>query len=97
MRDYYIRQLWDANASAPIETMPRRVLESYAEMCGWALAHAHARSGYPMAISSYLGQSDAFDRAMTGFADAYADQNERDYEALEEAAASSRFEVEMGV
>jgi predicted alpha/beta hydrolase len=66
----------------------------YAQLCGEALAKAHARSGDAIAIGSYLGAGDSFDRAMAGFAEEYADQNERDYEALREAAASGRVAVE---
>ena len=54
-------------------------LTFYARICGWTLARAHARSGDPIAIASYLGTSDQFDNAITGFAARYADQNERDY------------------
>ena len=69
----------------------------YAETCGWTLARGHARSGDAVAIASYLGGGDAFDRAMADFADAYADQNERDYAALSDAAASGRVSVETGL
>jgi hypothetical protein len=66
-------------------------------MCGWSLARAHARSGDRIAIAAYLGGSDRFDRAVTRFADAYADQNERDHHALVEAVGSGRVAVETGV
>ena len=83
-RDFYVRQLWDGKGSAMIEAMnPRRWV--YARVCGWTLARAHARSGDAIAIASYLGQGDRFDRAMASFAEAYADQNERDYAALRQA------------
>ena len=72
-------------------------LEAYAEVCGWTLARAHARSGDRIAIAAYLGSSDSFDRAMASFAETYADQNDRDYGALKEAAASGRVEAKMGV
>lgn len=65
----------------------------YAELCGAALARAHARSGDRMAIAGYLGRSDSFDRAMAGFAVAYADQNERDYEVFAGAVRSGRIEA----
>ena len=96
-RDFYIRQLWDAKGSATIEVMEPKTMTVYAEICGWTLARAHARSGDPVAISSYLGASDAFDRAIATFSEAYADQNERDYDALKNAAASGRVEVESGL
>ena len=92
-RDYYVRQLWDMKGSARIERMDPRALTYYAQICGTTLAHAHARSGDRIAIAAYLGKSDAFDVAMAAFAEAYADQNERDYEALQAAADEGRIEV----
>ena len=96
-RDFYIRQLWDAKGSALVEAMEPRAMRVYADLCGWTLARAHARSGDPVAIASYLGRGDAFDRALATFAEAYADQNERDYDALAGAAASGRIDVETGL
>ena len=77
--------------------MDPSALEAYGRICGWTLARAHARSGDRIAIAAYLGNGDAFDRAMASFAEAYADQNERDYGALQEAVASGRVAAEMGV
>ena len=65
--------------------MEPTALAAYAEICGWTLAHAHARSGDAVAIAAYLGSGDAFDRALATFAEAYADQNERDYAAFSDA------------
>ena len=96
-RDFYIRQLWDAKGSAVIESMNPAALESYAEICGWALARAHARSGDPVAMASYLGSSDSFDRALASFAETYADQNERDYAALREAVDSKAVSAKIGL
>jgi hypothetical protein len=96
-RDFYLRQLWDAKGSALVEAMSPRAMRVYADLCGWTLARAHARSGDPVAIASYLGRSDAFDRALAAFAEAYAEQNERDYDALAGAAASGRIAVETGL
>jgi uncharacterized protein (DUF2252 family) len=96
-RDFYVRQLWDGKGSAIVETMSPKTMTVYAELCGQALAKAHARSGDAIAIGSYLGAGDSFDRAMGWFAEAYADQNERDYDALRDAAASGRVEVETGL
>jgi predicted alpha/beta hydrolase len=62
----------------------------YARLCAWTLARAHARSGDSIAIASYLGTSDSFDRAVATFAETYADQNERDYAALLDAIATGR-------
>ena len=72
-------------------------LTDYAEICGWTLAHAHARSGDPIALASYLGRGDAFDRGLASFAEKYADQNERDYATLGAAAATGRIKVESGL
>ena len=96
-RDFYIRQLWDAKGSAILEAMAPSGMEAYAELCGWTLAKAHARSGDAVAIGSYLGSGDVFDRSMATFAEAYADQNERDYEALKQAVESGRVKAETGL
>ena len=69
----------------------------YGALCGWTLARAHARSGDRVAIASYLGETDSFDRAIAGFSAAYADLNERDHAALQAAADSGRITVESGV
>jgi hypothetical protein len=66
-------------------------------MCGWTLARGHARSGDRIAIAAYLGGSEAFDRAMVEFSVAYADQNERDYQALKAAVADGRLAAQTGV
>jgi uncharacterized protein (DUF2252 family) len=92
-RDYYVRQLWDQKGSARVENMDPRALTAYAQICGITLAHAHARSGDRIAIAGYLGKGDTFDKAMAAFAESYADQNERDYEALKAAADEGRIEV----
>ena len=63
-RDYYVRQLWDAKGSAPIDALPAAELAAYARLCGWTLARAHARSGDRVAIAAYLGGGDRFDRAI---------------------------------
>jgi uncharacterized protein (DUF2252 family) len=84
-RDFYCRQLWDAKASAEVESMEPATLELYGQMCGWTLARAHARSGDCIAIGAYLGSGPAFDRALTAFAHAYAEQNDLDHRALVEA------------
>ncbi len=96
-RDYYVRQLWDAKGSALIEAMDPNALAYYASVCGRTLARAHARGGDSVAIAAYLGGRDRFDRALAQFAEAYADQNERDYAAVLEAAESGRITAETGV
>jgi uncharacterized protein (DUF2252 family) len=92
-RQFYVRQLWDAKGSVQIERMDPRAMVAYAEICGTTLAHAHARGGDRVAIASYLGKGEAFDEAMVEFAEAYADQNERDYATLREAAREGQIEV----
>ena len=71
-RDFYVRQLWDWKVSVDVETIRPSGLVVYAEVCGWTLARAHARSGDRIAIASYLGKGDVFDRALADFAVAYA-------------------------
>jgi uncharacterized protein (DUF2252 family) len=93
-RDYYVRQLWDAKGSAPIDTMPADEMAAYAEICGWTLARAHARTGDRIAIAAYLGSSDRFERALVAFAETYADQNERDHEALASAVRAGAIAAE---
>lgn len=95
-RDFFVRQLWDGKGSAIVEAMDPAAMTGYARMCGWTLARAHARSGDPVAIASYLGSSDRFDRAMSRFAEAYADQNERDYAALRRAVDEGRIVARSG-
>jgi uncharacterized protein (DUF2252 family) len=88
--DYYFRTLRDMKGCAPVEHMSSADLADYAELCGWVLARAHARSGDPVTISGYLGKTERFDEAVASFALAYADQTERDYEALVAAVKSGR-------
>jgi uncharacterized protein (DUF2252 family) len=96
-RDFYIRQLHDWKGSWPPEAMDPRVMSAYGGMCARTLARAHARSGDRIAIGAYLGASDVFDRSISEFAEAYADQNERDFQALKDAAASGRVVAKTGV
>jgi uncharacterized protein (DUF2252 family) len=94
---YYVRQLRDMKGSADLEKMSGGELIDYAALCGWVLARAHARSGDPALIAGYLGKSDRFDEAIVDFATAYADQTERDFEALNGAIKAGRIPAEMGV
>jgi len=94
-RDYYVRQLWDAKASAPIEEMSAEQLRSYGAVCGWTLARAHARTGDREAIAAYLGAGDRFDRALADFAERYADQNERDHAALAAAVKAGTIAADL--
>ena len=96
-RDFYVRQLRDWKYSIPIESLAPRGMRLYGEMCAWTLARAHARSGDRIAIAAYLGSSNIFDKAVTQFASAYADQNERDHAALLEAVESGRLTAERNI
>jgi hypothetical protein len=96
-RDFYVRQLKDWKGSFEFETAAPAGVAAYGKACGWTLARAHARSGDTIAIASYLGKSDAFDQAIAGFAETYADQNERDYKALQQAVDAGRIKAETGL
>ncbi len=96
-RDFYMRQLWDWKASADIDSMDAATLTIYARICGWTLARAHARSGDPVAIAAYLGNSATFDNAIADFAEAYAEQNDLDHRALVEAIAQGRVTAQTGI
>jgi uncharacterized protein (DUF2252 family) len=94
-RHFYIRQLRDMKVPMPLDTGDPSDLVYFAKACGWAIALAHARSGAPAMIAGYLGSSDAFDDAITKFAADYADQTERDYEALVKAVKAGQIAVKI--
>jgi hypothetical protein len=96
-RDFFVRQLWDWKTSVDLDAILPRGLELYGEVCGFLLARAHARSGDRIGIASYVGKGDTFDRALAGFAVAYADQNDRDHAALRMAADEGRIPVQHGL
>ena len=96
-RDFYGRQLKDWKGSAEIEQMVPKGMATYGTLCGWTLARAHARSGDRIAIASYLGNGDSFDRAILEFSKAYAEQNERDYQQLAAAVKSGRITAQTGL
>ncbi len=96
-RDFYARQLKDWKGSAEIEQMVPKGMATYGKLCGWTLARAHARSGDRIAIAAYLGNSDTFDRAIAEFSKAYADQNDRDYQALAAAVKAGKIKAETGL
>ena len=96
-RDFYVRQLKDWKGSAEVDQMDAKGLAAYGRTCGWTLARAHARSGDRIAIASYLGRGPTFDRAIVAFADAYADQNERDYKALQDAVKAGKVTAKTGL
>jgi len=95
-RAWYVRQLQDQKASAVVEAMTADDLSAWGALCGWALARGHARSGEPATIAAYLGVDDTFDHAIAKFAETYADQNERDYDALTAAIKSGRIKAITG-
>jgi uncharacterized protein (DUF2252 family) len=96
-RHYYWRQLRDMKGSADVETMAPFGLTFYARICGWTLARAHARSGDPVAIATYLGDDEKFDQAITDFSTRYADQNEQDYAEFVDAVRSGRLDAIEGI
>ena len=93
---FYWRQFHDMKGSANVAAMGPGTLADYASLCGWTLAHAHARSGDPIAIAGYLGSGDVFDRSVADFAFAYADQNDRDYQAFVSAIKSGKIQATTG-
>lgn len=94
--DFYVRQLRDMKLSVSVESLSESRFVRYCELCGWALARAHARSGDPAQVSGYLGSNDTFDRAIASFAETYADQTERDHAAPLGAAQAGRIPIETG-
>ena len=96
-KHYYLRQLRDMKGSVPVEALDPYLLGRYAELCGGVLAHAHARCGDAAAISAYIGSGDVFPKAIAEFAVLYAEQNQLDYEALQQAVVDGRIEASLGV
>ena len=96
-RHWYVRQLQDQKASAVVEAMTLEDLATWGELCGWALARGHARTGEPATIAGYLGDDQAFDHAMAAFAETYADLTERDFAAFTAAISSGRIAAAVGV
>jgi hypothetical protein len=96
-RHWYVRQLQDQKGGAVVDAMTPDDLATWGELCGWALARGHARSGQPAEIAGYLGTDTAFDHAIGDFAAAYADQNERDHAAFVAAITAGRIAADPGV
>ncbi|WP_322032058.1 DUF2252 domain-containing protein [Paraburkholderia sp. J76] len=93
-REFYFRKLRDMKVSAEVERMSNPVLQGYARFCGWALARAHAKAGgKAIEIASYLGNGERFAQALTDYAFAYADQNEKDYETFMRACRAGKIEA----
>lgn len=95
--DYYFRQFRDMKMTIEVEDMPKVDWLEYVEICGWALARAHARTGDAARLAGYLGKNDAFDRAIEKFAVAYADQTERDHATLVKAIKAGRLPASKGL
>jgi hypothetical protein len=95
--DFYMRQLWDGKGSFSVEALDQTAWPDYAKMCAWCLARAHARTGDRIAIAAYLGAGDVFDRAIADFSEVYAEQNQRDYDALREAVDNGRVRAVTGI
>jgi uncharacterized protein (DUF2252 family) len=96
-RHWYVRQLQDQKGGAVVDAMTAEDLATWGELCGWALARGHARSGEPAEIAGYLGTDKAFEHAMEAFAVGYADQNQRDHDAFLAAISDGRVAAETGV
>jgi hypothetical protein len=96
-RDYYVRQFHDWKGGADVDNLRVPGATLYARICGATLARAHARWGDRIAIASYLGKGEAFDRAIASFSASYADRNERDYEAFAAAVRSGRLTAQTGL
>jgi len=93
--DYYVRQFRDMKIIPSTELIAPRLVE-FATACGGALARAHARSGDPMAIASYIGKGPGFTEAMCEFARRYAEQNDHDHAQLVNAIAAGQVESKPG-
>jgi hypothetical protein len=96
-KNYYVRQLRDKKGSMDVPAMDGDQLTYYAELCGWALARGHARTGRATLISGYLGSGGEFDKAIAQFSAAYAEQNDNDFPALVDAVAAGRVQAVMGL
>jgi len=96
-RNFYWRQLKDMKGSAEVSEMDYDSLRTYLGVCAVCLARAHARTGDGARISGYIGKKDSFPKAIGGFATAYADQTERDYQALVDAVQSGRIDAQTGI
>ena len=93
--DFYVRQFRDMKVSAELETFKPSSLVGYAELCGWALARAHAKVGDAATIAGYLGPSEAFDDALATYSEVYADQAQRDFASFQAAIRSGRLTTDL--
>ena len=97
VHDFYVRQLWDGKASIDVARLSPAGMRAYGEACGWTLARGHARSGDRIAMATYLGQKETFDRAMAAFAVTYADLNEADHTRLSDAITDGAVSATAGI
>jgi hypothetical protein len=91
--EFYVRQLRDMKSTANVENFTPKILEEYASVCGWALAKSHAKAGRSPEITGYIGKTEAFSQAVSGFAIQYADQTESDFALLKKAEKDKRILV----
>ncbi len=92
-RHFYVRQFRDMKVGYDLKRLNSKELGHGGELCGTILARAHARAGDAATISGYLGKGDTFDRALGEFAIAYADQNEKDHDALRRAVRAGKIQA----
>jgi uncharacterized protein (DUF2252 family) len=92
-RHYFVRQLRDTKISPRVESFGPAEMEFFSGLCGRALALSHARSGHAAVLSGYMGKSDVFDQAIAAFAVDYANQNEKDHDALDRAVKNGTVEA----
>ena len=95
--EYYVRQLHDMKYGIDIAGLRAPGMTLYAQVCAWALARAHARSGNPAEIAGYLGSGEVFDESIGKFGTAYANQSERDHAALVAAVKAGTIPAETGI
>ncbi len=94
---YYWRQMKDMKGSFDVSTLDTEGFKTYIRVCAFTLARAHARTGDPSGIFGYLGSNDTFAEALADFAVSYADQTERDHQALTAAVESGKIVAEIGI
>ncbi len=96
-RHFLVRQLADHKARLDATELHGPTLSEYAALCGRILAKGHARTGDPVALAAYCGESDRLDRAIAKFAVLYADQTTRDHGLLMAAIRQHRIKALLGV
>ena len=92
-RHYYFRQLKDWKGSGDVENASKKAMQMFADLQARTLARAHARSGDPIILSGYLKDGKKFDKAITVFAEKYADQTEKDHQAFIDRIEGEKLEI----